>query len=187
MRRGKFSDKSKRYDFKHEWIAYKQGFGDSMDELWLGNEKIYRLTNDERQLLKIELFSYSGRCVRLYFKDFKVLSEADNYRLIVGQPINCDYHVANLFLNYNNSDFVTADRWNNQRLGGCNLDRSKIGWWINSERCNDVHLTGTFREEIDSFVQANEEGITWYSFEANKSLKSVQMSIRPMDFNPFKL
>ncbi|XP_074593263.1 angiopoietin-4-like isoform X2 [Brevipalpus obovatus] len=179
LRRGHFAEKSKRTDFRHNWKMYRNGFGDSRDELWLGNEKIHRLTSQEPQILRIELFSFDGRCKTLYYSNFHVLGERENYRMIIGEPIKSDLQVAKLFLQYNHTDFVTSDRFNDFRLQRCELESIKTGWWMNAEHCTAIHLTGVYRDEDESVLHGM-GGIRWTSFDAIKSLKQVQMSIRPI-------
>ena len=46
-------------DFNRNWIEYRNGFGDTDEgEFWLGNEKVYRLTNRTGLIyrLRIEVF-----------------------------------------------------------------------------------------------------------------------------------
>nr|CAD7195747.1 unnamed protein product [Timema douglasi] len=53
-----------RENFNRDWADYKNGFGDPAKELWMGNENIYMLTNNEDYMLRIELEDFEGnkRC-----------------------------------------------------------------------------------------------------------------------------
>ena len=43
-------------NFNRSWAEYRNGFGDiGRGEFWLGNEKIYRLTNRAVYTLRIEV------------------------------------------------------------------------------------------------------------------------------------
>nr|CAD7568836.1 unnamed protein product [Timema californicum] len=49
-----------RENFNRDWADYKNGFGDPAKELWMGNENIYMLTNNEDYMLRIELEDFEG-------------------------------------------------------------------------------------------------------------------------------
>ncbi|KAI5637009.1 hypothetical protein NE865_10309 [Phthorimaea operculella] len=47
-------------NFNRDWSDYKNGFGDSSKEFWLGNENIYMLTNNDDYMLRVELEDFDG-------------------------------------------------------------------------------------------------------------------------------
>ena len=66
-------------DFYRGWQDYKAGFGDLTGEFWLGLDKIYRLTNQSPNRLRVEL-EYTDYAE---YDHFAVSDEFDNYRLNV--------------------------------------------------------------------------------------------------------
>ena len=71
-------------DFYGGWNDYKAGFGQLTAELWLGNDKIHRLTASRPSSLRVELEDWNG--VRVYAKygKFNIGEEQAQYRLKVG-------------------------------------------------------------------------------------------------------
>ena len=49
-----------RENFNRDWHDYKYGFGNPDQEVWLGNENVYLLTDAEDHELRIELADYEG-------------------------------------------------------------------------------------------------------------------------------
>ena len=47
-------------DFYLHWSDYKHGFGDLRGEFWLGNDKIHRLTSDDKKVLRVEMTHFHG-------------------------------------------------------------------------------------------------------------------------------
>ncbi|KAI8515366.1 hypothetical protein Bbelb_061790 [Branchiostoma belcheri] len=78
----------KRFDgsvnFGQDWEGYKNGFGDLGGEFWLGNDKIYQITNVRSYRLKIDLENWSSETVFAEYATFYVEDEAAKYRLQVG-------------------------------------------------------------------------------------------------------
>lgn len=92
-------------DFNRFWVDYKDGFGDPEVELWLGNEKIYHLTNSADYQLRIDLVDPHGISYYAKYSRFRVANESDNYRLgILGNFSGTigmyDYGVRSNYLEY---------------------------------------------------------------------------------------
>lgn len=65
-----------------------QGFGEPSKEFWLGNEFIYRLTNQQSYKLRIELSDWEGNSGFSQYDQFSLESEAQNYRYVFKlQPV----------------------------------------------------------------------------------------------------
>jgi len=69
--------------FNRSWAEYKVGFNDSRGNYWLGNELLNQLTMSRRYKLKFDLQSRSNTSNWYWaeYATFRVLTEADNYRL----------------------------------------------------------------------------------------------------------
>ena len=71
-------------DFYRYWHDYKHGFGDLCDEFWLGLDKIHRLTSDVSNSLRVDLEDFEGKNAYAEYNMFRVMSEKDKYKLILG-------------------------------------------------------------------------------------------------------
>ena len=71
-------------NFYRGWNDYKVGFGDLKGEFWLGLEKIYRLTHQTRNRLRVELEETSGKVAYAEYDYFAVSSGRVNYKLNLG-------------------------------------------------------------------------------------------------------
>jgi len=101
--------------FNRSWVEFKVGFGDPSGNYWLGNDLLSQLTANYRYKLRFDLQSLHNR--NWYYAEystFKVLSEADNYTLLVGGfSGNASYDA---FAEYHNgAQFSTFDRDNERR------------------------------------------------------------------------
>lgn len=179
MRRGKFSEKKHHVDFRTNWETYKRGFGDISDEFWIGNQIIHHLTAKEPQILQIDLKSFADECISLQFKRFAIADESNRYRLIIDEPFGENKETGEIFLSFNNTEFITNDMIKDSSKFLCS-NLLTGGWWANQSRCPLVYLNGLYKEvdvrkEVDT-------GIRWMTFKENESLKEVQMKIRPVSF-----
>ena len=72
-------------DFYLNWSDYKHGFGNLSGELWLGNDKIHRLTSDiNNKRLRVDLEDFEGNTAYAEYDMFGAMSENDKYKLILG-------------------------------------------------------------------------------------------------------
>ena len=71
-------------DFYRGWNDYKRGFGNLNGEVWLGLEKIYRLTRSGRYKLRVDLEDTSGNTAYAEHDMFAVTSERTKYQLGIG-------------------------------------------------------------------------------------------------------
>ena len=71
-------------DFYLYWNDYKHGFGNHNGELWLGLDKIHRLTSDNNSMLRVDLEDFEGNTAYAEYSMFGVMSENDKYKLILG-------------------------------------------------------------------------------------------------------
>ncbi|PIK42667.1 hypothetical protein BSL78_20478 [Apostichopus japonicus] len=68
-------------DFFRNWTSYKEGFGELDHEFWLGNDKLYYLTNQGRYTLRIDLVDRNGSSYFAKYDLFRINDENDNYQL----------------------------------------------------------------------------------------------------------
>lgn len=58
-----------------------KGFGDLNHEFWLGNDKLFYLTNDVNCTLRIDLVNRDGVLFHAEYEWFLIKDEEDNYRM----------------------------------------------------------------------------------------------------------
>lgn len=161
----------KRYDgsvdFYRTWSEYSNGFGRVDKEHWLGNENIYRLSQDGTHELSIALVDWDGNLMEANYSKFSVNSEKDYYSLSVsGYSGNAgdgmDYH--------NSKSFYTKDRDNRN---GCAVS-SHGGWWY--DNCYQANLNGRYNGTINE--SGKYTGLVWFEWKKDYSLKATLMMIR---------
>ncbi|KAJ8033988.1 Angiopoietin-related protein 2 [Holothuria leucospilota] len=68
-------------NFFRNWTSYKVGFGATDDEFWLGNEKLFFLTNQYNVKLRIDLRTIYGSYFYAEYDSFLLANESTNYTL----------------------------------------------------------------------------------------------------------
>ena len=130
------------------------------------------------------------------YQRFKVMSEADNYKLIVGQfseprdrlhSTHIFDRAGDSFSGANSSDFRATDRPNHMGQDSNCVEKYfrkeyfSAGWLRN---CLSANIFGTDTNKIRT--HAPWEGITWKSFRGSRySLKQLVMAIRPKQHNSY--
>ena len=72
-------------DFFKTWDEYKEGFGDTTTNFWLGNDNINELTASRVHRLRVELTSFfDDRTAFAEYATFSIDDEANNYTLRLG-------------------------------------------------------------------------------------------------------
>jgi len=103
--------------FNRSWAEFKVGFNDSRGNYWLGNELLSQLTLTGRYKLRFDLQSRSNTSNWYWaeYSTFRVLTEADNYRLqVAGYSGNAgsdalSYHNGMMFSTYDrDNDLVSS-------------------------------------------------------------------------------
>jgi len=69
--------------FYRGWADYKNGFGNLNGEVWLGLDKIHRLTNTKNRL-RVDLEDTTGKTAYAEYDMFAVTSEKTKYKLSYG-------------------------------------------------------------------------------------------------------
>ncbi|KAF3708299.1 Angiopoietin-2 [Channa argus] len=165
-----------RVDFHRTWQEYKMGFGEPTEEFWLGNEFVFRLTNQQSYKLRIQLSDWEGNSGFSQYDEFLLDSEAQNYRIhfkgysgtagkisSIGQP---------------GSDFSTKDVDNDRCVCKCS-QLTTGGWWFDA--CGPSNLNGMYYHQGQNTNRFN--GIKWYYWKGSGySLNTTTMMIRPEDF-----
>lgn len=165
-------------DFYRTWDSYKNGFGFANHEMWLGNEKLYYLTNQKRYSIRIDVVNREGTPYYAKFDYFRINNENDKYRLsqlgaysgTADERSNPDGYFLRYHLNY---AFSTRDRDNDVHASLHCAQHRRGAWWYKS--CDNSNLNGDYHASQDSY-----ESI-WMSYipGPNYNLKFTEMKIRP--------
>ena len=166
------------------WDTYKQGFGDADREYWLGNEYLHYLTNNRTYQLRFDLEDWDGNTAYAEYSSFIVNSEADNYRLLLGDysgnaSSGTSQDMATGFLYHNNQQFSTYDRDNDAASYNCaNIYRPDFGgsWY---KTCHTVSFTTTCCHS--SSCSNHIKHLRWDAWKGSGySLKKATMMMRPV-------
>jgi len=136
------------FSFDLPWASYKNGFGSPGWNYWMGNEKVYLLTNSGGYKLRIEMRSEILGWVSAEYSYFFLENEANWYRLHLGgfsgdcNGDSMQYSGDSNAFNQNGMYFTTSDsdHDNNPDIN-CEADRGG-GWWYNS--CNWANLNAHY-------------------------------------------
>ncbi|XP_048468493.1 fibrinogen-like protein 1-like protein isoform X2 [Rhincodon typus] len=148
------------------WTAYKFGFGNILQDHWLGNEYIYNIIRQGTYKIK---FLLRDRRNKQRFADYDLFSignETSGYRLNLGRytgNAGNSMVLTGSTTVHDNMKFSTFDRDQDRSRSNC-AQSSRGAFWYN----------GCFR------VNLNARYIYWYSLCTN-NCKSSQILIKPND------
>ncbi|CAL1279265.1 unnamed protein product [Larinioides sclopetarius] len=173
QRRGNFN-RSVDYFFK-EWSSYKNGFGDIKEDFWLGNDKIFALTNQRAYSIRFDLKDVKGEKRHALYDIFWIDNESLKYKLHIK-----DYSGNagdSMTERHANQKFSTKDQDNDASKRDCS-QTFKGAWWYGD--CYRANLNGLYLRG----PHANDAGgLIWYTFRNyNESLDTTEMKIRPANF-----
>ncbi|XP_077865300.1 ryncolin-1-like [Saccoglossus kowalevskii] len=163
-----------RLDFYQDWQDYKDGFGIPGSEHWLGNDKIYRLTNQGPQYeLRFDLEDFEGETRYAKYDNFAISDEFTKYRLTVGAYSGT---AGDSVSEHAGLYFSTRDRDNDVATAGNCAVIYKGAWWYGA--CHSSNLNGLYHGgQTDQYAT----GVVWNPWRGyNYSLKHVEMKIRPI-------
>ena len=129
-------------DFYLYWNQYKEGFGDMGREHWLGNDKLYYLTNQKQYRMRMDATIWStGQKRYNVYNSFRIEDEAHNYTLHVSGYSGNTTSCCNWLYN-NGEEFSTRDRDNDWDVSRFCSQTYKGGHWYGS--CTYVNPTGLY-------------------------------------------
>ena len=173
-------------DFNQDWHSYGAGFGAPHGEYWLGNAYLHYLTNSRSHKLRFNLEDWEGSIAYAEYSSFRVTSEADKYRLLLGDysgnaSANSDADRSRGLLFHNNSRFSTYDQDNDDWVTNSCLDYySTNGFWFAA--CGWVYPTSAYCPTASCGSSA--QRLVWEAWRVyDYSLKRIKMMIRPVDYN----
>ncbi|XP_071836733.1 fibrinogen-like protein A [Apostichopus japonicus] len=172
-------------DFYRNWTSYKEGFGELDHEFWLGNDKLYYLTNQGSYTLRIDLVDSEGTPFYAKYDLFRINDENDKYRLSELGSFDGtarDTHSANDAMYYHfGQAFSTHDRDNDKIYHSCVKERYG-GWWYKG--CCPANLNGKYNATNvgdGTYCCGLESTVCWRNLPGpNHNIKYTEMKIRPV-------
>ena len=128
--------------FDRTWSEFKVGFGAVTDiNYWIGNDRLHELTKYGQYKLRVELQTSDSRWIWAEYSTFRVDSEGNGYRLMVGGYsgtagdafIHSDH-------NLNGAMFSTKDHDNDSLNNGNCAQLTQGGFWF--KHCGYVRING---------------------------------------------
>ncbi|XP_078621160.1 microfibril-associated glycoprotein 4-like [Branchiostoma floridae x Branchiostoma japonicum] len=179
----------RRFDGSIEFFrnigAYRDGFGDSSGEYWLGLDNMYRLTHQNAYELYIELEDWVGNVKYARYSTFSVGPGGD-YILSVGGfsgTAGDGFQLSDSTYNNNGAKFSTRNHDQDTYSSGSRAEFYGPGWWYHTN--SRSNLNGPYFRDTDEFNGNNGVGVFWVPFnnEFYYSLKKTKMMVRPTDFS----
>lgn len=149
----------------------------------MGNNNLHRITSQEKNELRVELTSFSGEFLSLTYKEFHVGNSTSKFLLKIGDILEGGDHpkFGQSLKNHDGQTFSTKDENYSGNDVNC-ATKYKAGWWYKSDKCFEAILTAPYFQEGE--YREEKEGIIWQSWKDWQVLKSVEMKVRPINFDP---
>ncbi|PIK38968.1 fibrinogen-like protein [Apostichopus japonicus] len=182
--------------FYQDWDAYKDGFGNNVN-FWLGNEKLYYLTNQDDYKLRLDITTSDGTSLYSEYTEFQIESEDTNYKMNkLGNRTSPSGSAGNYLYYSKGKQFSTYDRDNDACEHFNCAEKHRSGWWhINysygcsscyrsDSRCSrfqyngNCHSVCTYDNLNGDYNGGNGQNIfSYYNNYCNP--QTVEMKIRP--------
>ncbi|EDV59499.2 fibrinogen-like protein 1 [Drosophila erecta] len=158
-------------NFYRNWDAYSKGFGKLNGEFFIGLEKLHRLTSSQPHELYISISRFGGETSYAHYDDFLIGSAEEGYELkLLG---HYQGNASDAMRTHDKMKFSTYDRDHDAFTHMNCAEHHQGAWWY--DFCSRSNLNGRyFKGEVD-----NPQSIYWEPWYSFRSLKSVQMLIRP--------
>ena len=163
-------------DFERSWEDYKTGFGPLSGDMWLGLDRISRLTANDKTKLLITMRPKRApyQTVFAEYQNFNLGNEETNYTLHLEGYSKYSTAGDSLipteayqFHNLDGMQFSTFDRDNDVSENGHCAFKYKSGWWHN--RCFLANLNGLFlvpgRDPPCHDFDITPRYMSWYSID----------------------
>ncbi|KAK2173691.1 hypothetical protein NP493_856g00005 [Ridgeia piscesae] len=155
-------------DFYRGRSDYRDGFGSVFREYWWGNDKLYQLTTQEPQQLRIDLGDFTNQTRYAKYSSFGVADSTDRHRTSVGG------YSGTAGDSFGESDGKTFTAYrDHDTYRTAQLRRG--GWWS-----VDSNLNGPYRH---GNISVYARGVCWGAWRGfYYSLKTTVMMVRPASF-----
>lgn len=165
-------------NFTLDWDSYKRGFGDIAREFWWGNDNLYRLIQEQEEvMIRFDLWDFEGNYAYAEYLSFSIGREDEFYRLkVFGYRGNA----SDSFSAHNGYLFSTYDVDNDEAPECCPCAPAYGGgWWFYS--CFESNLNGEYH--TDPRDNDYYRGIIWELWLGDYSLRATEIKIRPLAFD----
>ena len=156
-------------DFYRNWKAYKKGFGSPSGEFWLGLEKLHQWTKTKPFELRIDITTTKNARFYAKYRNFRISSERDGYRLQVGAFSGTRRLLWSA--GRRGLKFTTFDRDNDLWRNNC-AKETKGAWWY--ANCFITNGNGIYTGK------GNARFGTWMTPGRTYPLRFMEMKMRPM-------
>lgn len=174
QRRGDYG--SRQDHFYREWNAYKTGFGNKLEDFWIGNDNIFVLTNQRPYELRVNLTAWDGETAYAIYDEFWISDEVQNYTLHLKRYSGTAGD--SLMQRHDGWQFSTTDRGNDGSSNKKCAALHKGAWWY--QNCMDSNLNGFYMKGNTTEYAV---GVVWRDFKGPYySLRDTVMKIRPAGF-----
>ncbi|XP_058976615.1 ficolin-2-like [Musca domestica] len=159
-------------DFFRSWAEYKQGFGNSSGEFFIGLDKLNKLTNSRPYELLIIIEDWENDCRFARYDQFIIGNEAEKYVL---KELGKYSGSATDGLSYSlGQKFSTKDQDNDESGNSCAVEYTGA-WWY--KKCHRSNLNGRY---LKGTTTQYGKGVVWQPLKGDYySMKFVEMILRP--------
>uniref|UniRef100_A0A3P9M8A1 Fibrinogen C-terminal domain-containing protein n=1 Tax=Oryzias latipes TaxID=8090 RepID=A0A3P9M8A1_ORYLA len=163
-------------NFFRGWEAYRDGFGTTTGEHWLGLQRIYSLTRSGGFELRIDMADFDNATAFASYSNFSVGRDSVNPEED-GYPLTVDGYsgtAGDSLLKHSGMRFTTKDRDQDQSENNCAAYYQGAWWYRN---CHTSNLNGQY---LGGGHASYADGVEWSSWTGwQYSLRFTEMKIRP--------
>uniref|UniRef100_A0A3Q1FKA7 Fibrinogen C domain-containing protein 1-like n=1 Tax=Acanthochromis polyacanthus TaxID=80966 RepID=A0A3Q1FKA7_9TELE len=163
-------------NFFRGWDAYRDGFGTTNGEHWLGLQRVHSLTRSGVYELRIDMSDFDNATAFAHYSHFSVGRDSVNPEED-GYPLEVEGYsgtAGDSLLKHSGMQFTTKDRDQDQSENNCAAYYQGAWWYRN---CHTSNLNGQYlRGGHASYA----DGVEWSSWTGwQYSLRFTEMKVRP--------
>uniref|UniRef100_A0AAY4DJV0 Fibrinogen C-terminal domain-containing protein n=1 Tax=Denticeps clupeoides TaxID=299321 RepID=A0AAY4DJV0_9TELE len=160
-------------NFYRSWDGYKNGFGSTSGEYWLGLDNIFILSQRRRNELRVDMEDWQGNRVHAQYASFSLDPESFGYRLDLGGYVGGE--AGDAMSSHNGMKFTTYDRDQDVWEKNCAGHFMGAFWYA---ACHTANPNGLYIP--DSGSPHGSVYASWLPWKGNGySLKNISMKLRP--------
>lgn len=156
-------------NFYRPWSDYAQGFGDLLNNHFLGLEKAYAITNDYKKYeLRVVIKNKTNdRFYENPYREFRIGSAASGYPLYFNVTDYLPTPPSGCFITLSGAKFSTYDRDNDGVASvNCAVKR-EAGFWFHDSSCNTCNPTGQLLQPASGNILGVAREVFWTTVLGN--------------------